>query len=210
MTLPDIWRDVGKRIGFFTKETRRLIPEAPGCYAWFIPLWIYFENLPKMLEVLNKVSLFEPGDDGKATLLARFAWDGVRIEAEKVPTVQVGDASHETWRRVMSDQALRARFQQALMEASIFMPPLYVGKTTNLRVRYNQHVEGVGDSSVNVFHNRFSEFATRCGLPLSVRDLLFVCVQTDRETDKALVEGGVTDLLEHVLMRICRPPFSLR
>ncbi|SRR6266487_948550 len=210
MTLPDIWRDVGKRIGFFTKETSRLIPEAPGCYAWFIPLWIYSEDLPGLIDTLNRISLYEPKREGKEPLLVEFNWDAVGIQLEKVPNVRVGDVFHATWRRITNDDKLRAAFQQALMEASILMPPLYVGKTHNLRARYGQHVEGVDGAEANTFHNRFGEFAKRLHLPLSVRDLLFVCVQTDRDTDRALAEGGVTDLLEHILMRICKPPFSMR
>src|SRR6266704_704361 len=111
--------------------------------------------------------------------------------------------------RPLEDKALREAFQQALMEASIFMPPLYLGKTDNLRVRYGQHVQGMGPEA-NVFHTRFTSFTQSLGLTLAVSDLLFVCVQTDRDTDRTLRDANLTELLEHVLMRVCKPPFSMR
>ena len=95
------------------------------------------------------------------------------------------------------------------MEASLLMPPLYVGKADNLRVRYTQHVEGAGPEA-NVFHTRFTTFARSVGLPLTVSDLLFVCIRTDPDTDRALRDANVNELLEHILMQLCQPPFSMR
>jgi len=209
MSLPDIWRDVGKRIGFYTKETRNLIPEAPGCYAWFIPLWIYMDDLRSFVENLNRVLLYEPAAGGQDQLVAEFQWDAIGLQVQKLPNVHVSEARDADWRRIMGDKALREAFQQALMEASIFMPPLYLGKTDNLRVRYGQHVEGMGPGA-NVFHTRFTSFTQSLGLALTVSDLLFVCVLTDRDTDRTLREANLTELLEHVLMRVCKPPFSMR
>jgi hypothetical protein len=209
MNLPDIWRAVGNRIGFFTKETKSEIPEAPGCYAWFIPLWIYSEDLRQLVRHLTRVLLYEPIDGGKREHIMKFNWDAVSVQVEKVPNVAVTDAKEAEWRRIMGDQQLRAAFEQALMEASLLMPPLYVGKADNLRVRYTQHVDGVGPQA-NVFHNRFTTFARSVGLPLTVSDLLFVCIKTDPETDRALRDANVNELLEHILMQLCRPPFSMR
>ena len=45
ININDIWRNVSSQIGFFTKETATDIPEVPGIYGWFLPLWIYRDNL---------------------------------------------------------------------------------------------------------------------------------------------------------------------
>src|SRR2546427_8809828 len=43
----------------------------------------------------------------------------------------------------------------------------------------------------------------------SVSDLLFLCIRTDPDTDRALRDANVHELLEHILMQLCRPPFSI-
>jgi hypothetical protein len=209
MNLPDVWRAVGTRIGFFTKETRNEIPEAPGCYAWFIPLWLYSEDLPQFLEKLSKVMLYDPVKQGRREVTAKFLWDAVSVHLEKHPNISTTEAREAEWRGVMADPHLRRAFEQALMEASILMPPLYVGKADSLRARYTQHVDGVGPEA-NVFHTRFMTFAKATGLPLAVSDLLFVCIKTDAETDRTLRDANVHELLERILMQLCRPPFSMR
>ena len=98
------------------------------------------------------------------------------------------------------------------MEASLFMRPLYVGKTDNLRRRYLQHVEGK-DRTSNVFHARLSQCANALDLKLRVVDLLFVSLKTSRLP--ASLEGKVTDdefnlLIEQIMMQLCQPPFSVR
>lgn len=209
MNLPDVWREVGSRIGFFTKETRGEIPEAPGCYAWFIPLWIYSDDLRQLVEHLSKALLYDPVTGGKREHVATFNWDAMSVQLQKLPNVGVTDAKEAEWRRIMGDQQLREAFERALMEASILMPPLYVGKADNLRVRYIQHVEGAGPQA-NVFHTRFTTFARSVGLPLTVSDLLFVCIKTAPDTDRALRDANANALLEQILMQLCRPPFSMR
>jgi hypothetical protein len=95
------------------------------------------------------------------------------------------------------------------MEASILMPPLYVGKADYLKARYSQHVAGVGGGA-NVFHTRFTRFATSQDIPLSVQDLLFVCIKADPTIESVFRGANLNILLEHVLMLLCRPPFSMR
>ena len=209
MNIADIWRDVGQRIGFFTKETRDLIPEAPGCYAWFMPLWIFTDDFQKMVQAVSKLLLFDPVKDGTRDTLVKFHWEAVSLRLGRLPHFIQSDTRQGDWSRVLADPTLRAAFQQALMEASILMPPLYVGKADDLRARYSQHVEGT-TSEANHFHSRFTSFAKSVDIPLAVSDLLFVCVQTDRDIDRTLRDGNLNLLLEHLLMLLCRPPFSMR
>jgi len=210
--IADIWRDVGRRIGFYTKETRGLIPEASGCYAWFIPLWIFSEDLQSFLDTINKALLYDPHNEGTPERLVRadFNWDSVDLTMRKRGDIRPTQAKLSDWKRAMEHADARDGFQQALMEASLFMPPLYVGKADNLRERYLQHVQGAGGADLNTFHSRFSRYAERAELRLAVSDLLFVCIQTPAELAAIFREQNLNELLEQILMRLCRPTFSIR
>ena len=92
------------------------------------------------------------------------------------------------------------------------MPPLYVGRTNNLKQRYLQHAQPV-DPNRNSFHSRFTECVTKLELKISVNDLLFVCITTPNELRKALGDSDESEpnlLIEQIMMQFCRPPFSLR
>ena len=209
MALSDVWRDVSSRVGFFTKETSDQIPEGPGCYAWFIPLWIYSDDLKRLMTCLDGALRFDPKTGGSVERVAEFNWDAIAVSVSKLGLRSMTKEREEDWLRTIADPALKSAFEQALMEASIFMPPLYVGKADNLKARYGQHVMGAGGKA-NVFHSRFSQFSDEQALPLEVSDLLFVCIKTRPDTNELLEEAKLNDLLERILMLLCRPPFSLR
>ena len=92
------------------------------------------------------------------------------------------------------------------------MPPLYVGRTRNLRRRYSQHLSGRAPRA-RTFASRFASFTSERQLKLRVRDLLFVCIGTPSDIAHSLDRSPHRDLnalIERVLMQFCRPPFSLR
>ena len=89
------------------------------------------------------------------------------------------------------------------------MPPLYVGKSTNLRQRYGQHVS-VDETQLSGFGKRFNLYADELGLPLQVADLVFACVRSPVQLSDFGRDEDHERLLEHVLIRIARPPFGLR
>ena len=212
MSVADIWRDVGGRVGFFTKETRSSIPEVAGCYAWFLPLWIYTEDLPELVRIVHKLQLYDPttNDVGWRDANLDFVWDSIAVRTSRRPYPRrISSRTLSDWQRVLASPELRTAFEHALMEATILMPPLYVGKASSLSARYEQHVKGVG-LEANVFHSRFSEFARRLHLPLAVSDLLFVCIITDSFTDRVLRDQELNDLLEAVMKLLCRPAFGMR
>jgi hypothetical protein len=194
MSLSDTWRQVGNRIHFFTKETSDQIPEVAGCYAWFIPLW-------------NTMLLYEPPGSAVIEKTAKFHWDTINLQIRKVSRAR-HSAREDQWKKVLADPVLREAFQRALMEASIFMPPLYIGKADNLKVRYDQHVAGT--EGANVFNTRFKAFMADKKISLSVSDLLFVCIETDRQTELVLSDARLHELLEMIVLALCKPPFSLR
>ena len=45
---------VDGRLAFYTKETKDKIPELPGCYAWFLPLWFYTSDLDELMKVVSR------------------------------------------------------------------------------------------------------------------------------------------------------------
>ena len=201
----------GGRLGFYTKETQHRIPETAGCYAWFVPLWLYREDLDEFLRAVSTLVNYEP--DPEKSVDAPFNWERVRFLVRRDVDARPTDQKRETWNRVLRDPEARDALQRSLIEASLLLPPLYVGKAANLRRRYLQHAQGTGDG--NDFHRRFAACAETSKLPLSVSDLLFVCIRTPTEPHTAPGNASVAseelDLLtEQILMQLCHPPFSLK
>lgn len=216
MGIADIWRNVSERIGFYTKETRHEIPEGPGIYAWFIPLWIYATDIEKYIGLINSIFLYDPSVGGKPVrnIVAKYNWDVIQVRLEKGLRRTISPDIKELWNLVFSNPELREALEYSLMEATILMPPIYIGRTDNLSARYYQHVKGT-QASDSSFHNRFSQFIEKSELNLDVKDLLFVCISTDPKIDKALKkkvlgECSLNILVERLVMLLALPPFSLR
>ena len=201
--------NVAGRLGVYTKENKDHIPEAGGCYAWFLPLWIYSKNLPHLVQLIS--GIFNYDHQPRKELEARFTWESIRLSIWKTVRTRDLQSIETVWNQILGDDSASELLQQTLLEASLLMPPLYVGKTANLKKRYIQHTEGRGDG--NVFHSRFVSCVDTIGVPIAVSDLLFVCVKTPERLARALENAGVTnpeELVEQILMGFCRPPFSLR
>ena len=206
-----VFRDltsVDGRLGFYTLETKEMIPEQPGCYAWFLPLWLYKRDLGGLMKMVSEIFGYERQPEKLVS--ADFSWHSIsmRVRPQKIvrPT---GDDLTGTWDRILADDDARAALEQMMMEASLFMPPLYVGRTANLKGRYQQHL--TEKRGRNDFHNRFSECMNNTDVKLQVSDLLFVCVKTRDELNQELDRFDKVELLvEQVLMQFCRPPFSLK
>ena len=197
-------------LGFYTKETKDKIPELPGCYAWFLPLWFYRSNLDELMQLVSGVLDYE--QDPEKEVEAPFTWESVKLRVRRGAAIQTSDSVRATWERLLADDHAHGALQDTLMRASLLMPPLYVGRTRNLRRRYLQHTIK-SDKSKNDFHSRFAECAAALQLQLSVSDLLFVSVRTEYELSQVLSDVAQDDtelLIEQMLMQFCRPPFSLR
>ena len=197
-------------LGFYTKETKDKIPELPGCYAWFLPLWLYRSNLDELIQLVGRVLDYEP--DPEKHVIAPFNWQSIKLRIRREPSLHTSRSIRATWDRVLADDRAHDTLQETLMRASLLMPPLYVGRTGNLRERYRQHTTKI-NADKNDFHSRFSGWAAALQLQLSISDLLFVSVRTRYELSQVLsdVEGDDVELLiEQILMQFCRPPFSLK
>lgn len=210
-TLNDVWRNISGRVGFFTKETRHEIPAAPGVYAWFVPLWLYDQDLDSFVSTLQSYFLYDPHQKkvAETEVEAHMHWSTLHVNLRRRANTNITDDTREKWNQMCAHPSQKEAFSQALMESTLFLPPLYVGKSDNLQDRYNQHVEGRGCEK-NDFHNRFQTFSQQTQLKIRVSDLLFVCVKTEREINKIFREHQLNLLLESVLMRLSMPPFSIK
>lgn len=214
MSALSVFRDLtqaGSRLKFYTKETKEDIPSLPGCYAWFLPLWFYSNDLDVLIQTISEVLAYEPEPNKTAELA--FTWETVDNSIRRRPKLRkVDQAVYSTWDSIIANADSRSALQQTLLEASLFAQPLYVGRSSSLRRRYLEHTGGVGFEN-NDFHKRLRESVKSLGLKVAVRDLLFVCITTPQELKSKLDrfgEGNVEKLTEHLLMQFCRPPFSLR
>ena len=202
--------DTDSRLGFYTKETKERIPEQPGCYAWFLPLWFYHSDLNDLMQVVGDVLDYDSQLEREATV--RFAWESVKLRVRRAAEAQTSKKIRSTWERVCADTQAKGELQQTMLEASLLMPPLYVGKTKNLKQRYLKHVGGNSDDR-NDFHTRFTEHVSNLDLAIGVSDLLFVCIKTEQKSSQVphgVAEDDLERLVEQILMRFCRPPFSLK
>ena len=153
MQLTDIWRDVAKSIKFYTKETASMIPERPGIYGWFLPLWLYKDDIKELVKIISKLYLYDAKSRGVPERKSEsdFNWEKILITLTKSYKTDFSEDLQRNWDMFIDDPGSRHVSEENLMQASIFLPALYVGKTNNLLARYNQHVSG-SSSMKNEFH----------------------------------------------------------
>ena len=154
--------------------------------------------------------IFGYEQEPEKTVNADFTWHSVNLRVRSPKTFRpTSDEISDTWDQILADDDAHDALEQLMMEASLLMPPLYVGRTANLKWRYQQHLTET--KGRNDFHTRFSECMANTGVELQVSDLLFVCVTTHDELNHVLDQFPNVELLvEQLLMQFCRPPFSLR
>lgn len=196
----------GARLGFYTIQNRQDIPGVPGCYGWFLPFWLMRNSLPEFLSAFGAVLSHEPNSPREMD--AGFNWDAVKVRVRRSFEPTLPAFVEPLWDRVHRDTKAKNALQQVLLQASVLTPPLYVGKTDDLRRRYTQHTKRGGSG----FNRRFSDYSSREELGLQVEDLIFVCVSTAPDVERALTSKGdrhqINRLVEEILKRLCRPPFS--
>lgn len=211
MRVNEIWLDVGKRIHFYTKETRSLIPEKAGIYAWFIPLYLFTEDIEEFLSVINGYLLYDSYCKGipEKEEAFKFSWHNVDVRLRQSYYNSISPELVSSWKKLIADPESKESIKQTLMEASIFLSPLYVGKTKNLKDRYDQHVSPA-PLGKNIFNQRFSEHAKNFldKFALRVSDLLFVCILTKKDNIHYEKAEDITTFLEKLLIRLCKPVFS--
>jgi len=199
------------RLGLYTKETSGRIPEFPGCYAWLLPLWLYREDIDELMRIVGGLLGYDK--EPEQVVEASFTWESVKLRVRRFSKDRPREGLRATWKHLLADESAKEALQQTFLEASLLMPPLYVGRTGNLKRRYLQHVKGSYEK--NDFHSRFTGHVKKLQLKISVSDLLFACIRTPKELSHAFAkhegeEKDLNGLIEQILMQFCRPPFNLR
>jgi len=214
MSLNDIWRNVTEELGFYTKDTFDYVPSVPGIYAWFYPLIITSREDPiKFIQEVNTILNYDSLTRDLPIQNARleFAWKNIHLNIMlnyKDPTM---GKFLEIWDMASSDEEYFDLLRRSVLKASIFMPPLYVGKAKSLYRRCQQHLLGRDDE--NNFHRRFTTFARKNSVVFDkVSDLIFVCIRTEKE-EKSTNDKNVDDiegLVEEVIKYLAKPLYSIK
>lgn len=207
-----VWRNLPNRVGFYTKENRHNIPVAAGIYAWFVPLHLYREDCDSLLDLIHRFyfydAILQESTTQRSTTID-FSWDSLDVQVEKRAKRNTSTEIGELWDQMMSDKEQKRAFSRALLEATVLMPPLYVGKADDLKARYEGHLSAAGGENNN-FHNRFANFSHEMKLGLRITDLLFVCIRTEPDISNVLRKSNLNKLLEQMMLRLARPPFSIK
>ena len=140
------------------------------------------------------------------------SWQSVTLKAEVTisPGGELPSDCQKIWEKVQSDPLSKSVFEKSLIAASLFTPPLYIGKAKDLKVRYGQHIQDSG------FKTRFDSFSRTHSIPLEVHNLIFCCLSLDADSENLMSHEVISDsdgkdmnyLLEQILMKSARPPFS--
>lgn len=210
-----ILRNLKNRVGFYVTDNSMSIPESAGIYGWFVPLYLYSDNLDEFTSIINSFFDHESGKELTKKEIFDFNWSETEVRISKHRRKTTVDKSvQKRWDTMLASESKKTAFKQALMEATILMPPLYVGKAKNLKERYQQHAWGTAqdDTEKNTFHTRFNSFVkSNESVKLKVDELLFVCITFNDDVEKDIKEDDeLSKLLEQVLMKTICPPFSLR
>ncbi len=216
MVLNDVWRSIGTEVGFFYEKNFDEVPSSPGVYAWFYPLRVLSRSPDGLQQFVANVQVllnYDSGANGAPSAKAELplAWWSWSIVADRTPKpLQLSEPLKRAWLEITGSDEYFSDFQQTLLKASIFMPPLYVGKANNLNTRCGQHLSGA--QGANDFHRRFEAFARHLELPIcSVQQLVFACVRTGVPVeDEARVLSPVHELVEGIMKSVCAPPYGVR
>ena len=201
------WSSISKRISYHTYEMKEFIPDSSGFYAWYFPLWLYEEDLVKYISMVTKIFSYEDkadSTDGYVNILHDFNWSSLNLKV-KLEGHQINPCSDSLisdWKEAMTSPEAREVLEQAMMTASIIMPPLYVGKADNLKSRYEQHTVHSG------FKDRFDNFMKEVDVNITVADLIFCSVKLEPDLNIKLRKRKLNELVEQVIMRMAAPPFS--
>ncbi len=207
MKLNDIWRNISLEIGFFTKETFESVPSSPGVYAWFYPLRITTKDPKEFIQQVNLIFNYDSINAGKPIIKS----DIIRNWRKFTQLLEVDYTNGnilsfiKDWEKFTKVNESFDKLRTIIMKATIFMPPLYVGKASNLYNRCRQHLSG---SLKNDFHKRYTGYAERLNIKASsVSDLLFVCIKTNEIPSEN--EERLELLIEDILKTLSKPIYSI-
>ena len=203
--LNDVWYNLSDRVLFLTRNTFDQAPPSPAVYAWYYPLRISTYDLSEFLNEVMLVMTYDASCQNTISMSAtlRTAWRKFGLELLALPKVEpIPNSFQETW-----DAACENRFdtlRQDLMRLSLFMPPLYIGKTNSLARRIREHIDG--QLPGKGFHDRFERFAKENHLSQgTVADLLCVAITSPTEDSS----DDYVKLVEYIMKALAGPGFSM-
>lgn len=218
MSLNDELLGLDEKIKYYSFETFKNVPSDPGVYAWFYPLRIIGTDLSGLVDEVNFIFNFnhDSATDGNSKIVSSLGWRDYSLET-KFKELEVTSSLYSMWDTYVSQYSENCEFienskeikdlKRIIFTSSVFLPPLYIGKTNNLHRRCDEHISGSPD--INSFHNRFKKHVeynnnVNCR---DVEDLLFACINT-RDFNNLPDENEV--LVESILMNLIKPIFSLK
>ena len=214
MSLNDELLTLNDKIKYYTFETFNSIPAEPGVYAWFYPLRLKTRELSDFIEEINLILNFCDSEKFKTKPQAEvnLGWRNYLIET-KFKNIDSKAGFLKEWENLFIEASKTGNhkaieeIKKIIFISSVFMPPLYIGKATNLHDRCQQHVEG-SSNNCNIFHNRFREFTKQKNMSCrNIEDLIFACISTKKFD---IEDGKYENLIERILMNLVKPVFSIR
>lgn len=205
-SLDEIWAKLTtSAIGFYTSRTSGDVPSRPGVYAWFLPLRL--QGDPEALVRLGRLVLSydcpSRGTGKWSTEGAGFRWDPLRVELARQPEVQLPKSVTDHWNAIQgADKETNKTLRIAMMAASIFSKPLYVGLSRNLATRYKDHT-----ASSSGFKTRFESYMKELDMQYPVERLIFVCVPLSGSALSSCTDDQIS-VLESLLKILCQPAFG--
>lgn len=204
--LNNVWNEMNQEIGFYTSENFHKVPDAPGVYAWFYPLRITTHDLNQFLEEVDVILNYDSSCEGPPTseFKVKANWEITNYKTEKYSKEARIESYQAIWDEIGQTEDSFDELRKTIMISSIFLPPLYVGKTISLFTRCQQHIHGTGKD--NSFHNRYENYASKVGsINYRVSDLLFVCVKVKNEICR---NARAEELIEAMLKFFAKPMYS--
>ena len=163
------------------------IPKKPGVYSWYRRLSVDDvspQEFKKTLAARMHTNAVLPTFLGTTGPYAvGLSPNKSKLSPKKEP---LADA-------VASVQLHRSRFAHALLVASIFQAPMYVGKADDLRVRLKEHRDGNTGFSKRMINRH-----------LMPNELVVAFVSFDK------LPARTNELLEYVITILATPPFVKR
>lgn len=203
----------------YTYKTSKNIPDIPGIYAWFLPLYLFpdfSDNIETYIQLIRRFHLYDSEQQRIKTTNFKFnfKWEGYNAEISADEKIPLGTETRNRWDTMITDSEQKIAFSEALLVSSIIAPPLYVGKANDLKRRYFEHIDS--DINLNLFKSRFLSFCKlqhlNIGrLNIGIDELLFHVIPIDIGINSQIDKSEkLNELLEQVLMKIIGPPFSIR
>jgi len=214
MPLDDVWKGIDKNVGFYWKGRFDSVPAAAGVYAWFYPLRVNTRCFDSFLDEVRRVHLYraqrqknsadDEDEENAATIIKLGSWSNLTMTTELTNPEWDPSKSNpirSTWEDLVKDDEAFDRLRRILLSATLLMPPLYVGKAQNLRVRCNAHLNKSG------FKKRFESYAREEKFPFTeTKNLLLVTIKTEIVAER---DAEIKDLVEEILKLVGRPPYGI-